>query len=124
MRAYKYLAQISCLDALVENKLAEKQRVLELGEKTQGHSKARLASLEQEIDKAVDRLVDRRRAASELLETLPVEEYTVLHQYYIRGRTMEVIAANWQPRPMTVRQVYRIKNKALGHVQTLLDAPR
>lgn len=125
MRAHKYLNQLNRLDALVNNKLKEKQQVMELWMKVgdeHGRSKAKLRELEREIDAAIDRLVDRKREAVELLEKLPTDAYKVLHQYYVQGRTMEVIAAGWQPKAITSRQAYNKKAEALRLVQSMLDA--
>ena len=122
MRAHKYLSKMNRLDATVNNKLKEKQQVMELMLKvgdTNGKSRARLRALDREIDDTIDRLVDLKREAMRLLEALPQEEYRVLHQYYVHGRTMEVIAAE---QGMSVRNTYIVKARALGLVQEMLDA--
>ena len=121
MRAHKYLNQIGRLDALVNNKLKEKQQTFELMLKVgdeHGRGKKKLRSLEKEIDVAIDRLVDLRIEAMDMLETLPTDEYRVLHQYYVQGRTMEVIAADQE---LSIRTAYRIKDRALVRVQGILD---
>ena len=121
MRAHKYLNQMNRLDALVNNKLKEKQQVLELMLKVgdaNGKSRARLRKLEKEIDSTIDRLVDLRMEAMDMLETLPTDEYRVLHQYYVQGRTMEVIAAS---QDISIRTAYRTKDRALARVQVVLD---
>lgn len=122
MRAHKYLNQMNRLEAMVNNKLKEKQQVWELWMKVgdeNGKSRAQLRKLEREIDATIDRLVDLKIEAMDMLEKLPTNEYKVLHQYYVQGRTMEVIAAGHD---MSVRQAYNIKAKALDEVQAMLDA--
>ena len=110
------------LEAMVNNKLKEKQQVWELWMKAgdeNGKSRAQLCKLEREIDVTIDRLVDLKIEAMDMLEKLPTDEYKVLHQYYVQGRTMEVIAASQN---ISVRQVYNIKAKAMGLMQAMLDA--
>ena len=122
MRAHKYLNQMNRLEAMVNNKLKEKQQVMELWMKAgdgSGKARAQLRRLEREIDAAIDRLVDLRMEAMDLLERLPTDEYKVLHQYYVQGRTMEVIAASQN---ISVRQAYNIKAKAMERIQGMLDA--
>ena len=138
MRADKYLGQLSRLDAQINNKLQEKQWVTELAlhitpsltgmprpsgtSDKVGNAAVRLAMLEREIDRIVDKLIDTRIEIVKLLETLPHDEYNVLHQYYVQGNTMEAIAAGWVPKPRSERQIYRIKHRAVRHVQAILDA--
>lgn len=138
MRADKYLGQLSRLDAQINNKLQEKQWVTELAlhitpsltgmprpsgtSDKVGNAAVRLAMLEREIDRIVDKLIDTRIEIVKLLETLPHDEYNVLHQYYVQGNTMEAIAAGWVPKPRSERQIYRIKHRAVRRVQIILDA--
>ena len=122
MRAHKYLNQMNRLEALANNKLKEKQQVLELMLKVgdaNGKSRARLRKLEKEIDATIDRLVDLRMEAMDMLEKLPTDEYKVLHQYYVQGRTMEVIAAS---QDISIRTAYSTKARALELMQAMLDA--
>lgn len=134
MRATRYLMQVRRLDARINNKLAEKQRIMDLvtgvspslsgmPRPTGNHDKigdavARLTEVEDEINRTIDRLIDVRAEVVSLLETLPTDEYNVLHQYYVQGLTVEVIAEGMA---RTERQVYRIKARALKRVQTILD---
>lgn len=116
------MSKINRLDVLVNNKLKEKQQVMELMLKVgdaNGKGRARLRTLDREIDDTIDRLVDLKREAIAMLEALPQDEYRVLHQYYVQGRTMEVIAAE---QGLSVRQTYNVKSKALHLVQGMLDA--
>lgn len=135
MRADKYLGRIRRLDVRINNKLAERQRVKELATQATSnltgmprasgnHDKigdvvARLITIEQELDQIIDRLVDVRAEVVSLLETLPADEYNVLHQYYVQGHTVEAISVDTD---RTERQVYRIKARGLKRVQAILDA--
>ena len=135
MRATKYLLQVRRLDARINNKLAEKQRIMDLvtgvspslsgmPRPTGNHDKigdaiARLTEVEEEINRVIDQLVVVRAEVVGLLETLPADEYNVLHQYYVQGLTVEVIAEGMA---RTERQIYRIKARGLKRVQAILDA--
>jgi len=121
VRAHKYLNQMGRLDALANNKLKEKQQVMDLLLKVgneHGRTRKRLRALEKEIDSIIDRLVDRKMEAMAMLEKLPTDEYKVLHQYYVQGRTMEVIAAE---QDISIRTAYRTKDRALSQIQAMLD---
>lgn len=134
MRAEAYLRRVRRLDLRVDSLLAEKRRVRELltaaspdlsgmprgsgGGDRIGGLTVRLIELEGEIDRAIDELVDARREVLARLETLPEEEYSVLHQYYLQGRTVSAIAERLH---YCERQVYRLKRSGLRHVQAQLD---
>lgn len=134
MRAAEYLGQIGRLDARINNKLREKQQIMELATKVtptlsdmprgEGVSDkvasavTRLVAIEQEIDRIVNQLVDTRAEVVGLLETLPNDEYLVLHAYYVARLTIEATA---ETMVKSVRQVYRIKSRAMRRVQAILD---
>lgn len=134
MRAAEYLGQIGRLDARINNKLREKQQIMELATKVTptlsdmprgegvtdkvANAVARLVTVEREIDQIIDRLVDTRAEVVALLEMLPHDEYLVLHAYYVTDLTVEAIADTMGK---SVRQVYRIKSRAMRHVQAILD---
>lgn len=129
------MGRVRRLDARINNNLAEKQRIRELATKATtdlsgmprasgNHDKigdvvVRLIEVEEEINRVIDELVDVRAEVIRLLETLPTDEYNVLHQYYIQGSTVEAISVRMS---RTERQVYRIKARGLKHVQAILDA--
>ena len=137
MRVVKYLERIREMDMRVDNKIAERQRILELAtvitptlsdmpkgggtaDKV-GNAAVKLAAIAVEIDNATDKFIDFRNEAIKLLEALPVNEYNVLHKHYVLYQTIEAIAEGWVPKPKTARQVYRIKARALKHAQMILD---
>lgn len=137
IRAAAYLGQIGRLNARINNLLQEKQQIMDLatnitptlsdmprGSGTSdkvGNASVKLANLEDQINRIVDQLIDTRAEIIALLETLPLDEYTVLHNYFVLGQTIEVIADNMNPKPKTPRQIYRIKARAMKHVQAILD---
>lgn len=138
MRAAEYLGQIRRLDAKINNKLTERQRIMELATRITpsmsdmprasgvsdkvGDAVLKLVALEEEINQTIDQLIDIRAEVVKLLEALPHDEYTVLHHYYVQGQTVESIADVMTPRPKTPRQIYRIKARAMRRVQSILDA--
>ena len=137
MRVVRYLEMIHEMDMRVNNKIAERERIMELatvitptlsdmpkGGGTSdkvGNAAVKLAAIAVEIDNATGRFVDFRTEAIQLIEALPANEYNVLHNHYVLYQTIDKIAENWLPKPKTARQVYRIKAKALKHAQALLD---
>ena len=138
MRADEYLSRIDRLDARIFDLLTEKQRLMEMATRLSpdmtglphasgvsdrvGSAAVELASVDEEINRTVDRLIDARAEVTALLEMLPDDEYKVLHQYYVQQRVVGAIAENWTPREITERQVFRIKARALRRVQAILDA--
>lgn len=138
MRADEYLSRIDRLDARIFDLLTEKQRLMEMATRLSpdmtglphaggvsdrvGSAAVKLASVDEEINRTVDRLIDARAEVTALLEMLPDDEYRVLHQYYVQQRVVGAIAENWTPREITERQVFRIKARAMRHVQAILDA--
>lgn len=138
MRADEYLSRIDRLDARIFDLLTEKQRLMEMATRLSpdmtglphvssvsdrvGSAAVKLASVDEEINRTVDRLIDARAEVTALLEMLPDDEYRVLHQYYVQQRVVGAIAENWTPRGITERQVFRIKARALRRVQAILDA--
>lgn len=137
IRAAAYLGQIRRLNARIKNKLQEKEQIMELATNVTptlsdmprgsgvadkvGNAGTKLAKVETEINQIIDQLIDTRAEIIELLETLPSDEYTVLHNFFVLGQTIETIAENMEPREKTARQIYRIKSKGLKHVQAILE---
>ena len=137
MRADEYLAQVRILDVRINNKIKEMQRVMDLATKITasmsgmprpsgvsdkvGEAAVRLSHLSAELDRITDELIDTRADVVKLIETLPPDEYAVLHAVYVQGQTVEEVADAWIPGPRTPRQIYRIKARAMRRVQSILD---
>lgn len=137
IRAAAYLGQIRRLNARIDNKLQEKKQIMDLATNITpvlsdmprgsgvsdkvGNAGTKLANLEKQINQIIDQLIDARDEIIRLIETLPPDEYTVLHNYFVLGQTVECIAENMKPRPKSPRQIYRIKGRAMKHVQAILD---
>jgi RNA polymerase sigma factor (sigma-70 family) len=129
MNICECLNNIKKLDQLIEAKIAERGRLIELatdisakpidgmpytntGTVSQKMQDAvlDLVVLEAEIVKAISDYTAQKQQAVSVIEKLPEKEYAVLHRYYIRGMTLEAIAEDIG---YSARQVGRIKGQAL-----------
>ncbi len=70
----------------------------------------KLASLEAETNKMIDKVVDIKREALVLVNDLTGEEKCVIERYYILGETWEQIANKMY---MSERRVYLLRKSAL-----------
>ena len=137
MDVQQWLEQVKKLDELINAKLAERQRLIEIAtdispREMDGmpHSNTGLVSqkmqnavinlvmLANEINRLVDRYVDYKAQVVKSLEKLPDKEYAVLHRYYIRYMTLEQIAEDMG---YSVRQIMRIKKKSLQNLEDVLE---
>lgn len=109
MKAKEFLMQIGKLDKIIENKEYEKQRWKDIAtsvtnqigsEKVQSsggkdkiaNAVAKYIDIEHEIDADIDKMIDIKRDVMEIIETLDVEEYDILHKRYIQGLDFYEIA--------------------------------
>lgn len=130
------LEQVKKLDELINAKLAERQRLIEIatdispkmpdgmpfsngGTVSQKMQNAviNLIECEREIDKLIDQYVDYKAQVVAVLEKLPQKQYGVLHRYYIRGMTIEQIAEDMN---YSVRQILRIKKDSLKNLEGVI----
>lgn len=136
MNVYEWLEQIPKLDEKINAKIAERDRYIAMAEdispramdgmpfsdtgmvsKKVENAVVNLVMVSQEIDRLVDQYIDRKREVVKVLEKLPAKEYGVLHRYYIQGKTLEQIADELG---YCVRQITRIKQKALQNLEDVL----
>lgn len=138
MKATDYLLQLRRLDTKINNKIWEMQQIRDLATRITsslsgmphpagvtdkvGDAAVRLSHLGAEIDQITDQLIKARQSVIQLLETLPPEEYDLLHKVYVQGLTVEEIADGKPGGQRSIRQIYRVKARALRHVQAILDA--
>lgn len=138
MKAAEFLLQLRRLDAKINNKICEMQQIRDLATRITsnlsgmphpagvtdkvGDAAVRLSHLSAEIDQITDQLIEARQSVIRLLETLPPEEYDLLHKIYVQGLTMNAIAEGKPSGQRSIRQIYRVKARALRHVQAVLDA--
>lgn len=106
--AKEYLEQIRKIDTMIENKLAEQQRCLDialnvttsLGEKVQSTPNGQRASsamdkyidLGREIDVCINELYATKQEIIKTIEQLCEPEYDVLHKMYVQYLTFDEIA--------------------------------
>lgn len=136
MDVQEWLERVKKLDELINAKLAERQRLIDIatdispkmpngippsntGTVSQKMQNAvdSLVDLEVEINKLIDQYVDYKHGVIKVLEKLPHNEYGVLHRYYIRGMTLEQVAEDMG---YCTRQVMRIKKKALKNLEDVI----
>ena len=136
MNVQVWLEQLKKLDELINAKLAERQRLIDIA--TDISSRApdgipptntgivsqkmqdaviSLIDLEKQINKLIDDYVNYKNKVIKTLEKLPSKEYGVLHRYYVRGMTIRKIAEDMN---YSERQILRIKEKALMNLEVVL----
>ena len=136
MDAKEYLRSIKKADAIINEKLRERDQlkgmrykvtqtlkpVMVSGGGSHGgftNASDRLIDLEREIDREVDRFVDLKREADVLLMQLENEQhYKVLHRYYVLFESFEKIAVDMG---YTYRNVCYLHGRALQAFQKVLD---
>jgi len=133
--AKAYLQQIKLYDTHITNKLSELSRLKELvtsitatwkddvvsssGSKDKlGDTVAKIVDLENEVNKAIDNLIDRKNQISAILEQLNDPDHVaVLHKRYVLYMTWEEIAYDMH---MTYRNVCYIHGRALQAVEEII----
>lgn len=96
-----FLNKVSKIDKLINNKLDEIQQLrslaesmsISLGERVQSSgSKHRMADvvekyveMEREVDAEIDKLLLAKKEVIEVIEQLPLDEYDILYQVYVKG---------------------------------------
>lgn len=109
----EFLNQPKKLDLLIKNKLIEKQQWRDLalgitanmeGERVQSSgSQQKMADaivkcidMEAEIDRLVDRFIDKKREVVQVIEQVesPIE-YDLLHRHYIQYHTLQEVADHY-----------------------------
>jgi DNA-directed RNA polymerase specialized sigma24 family protein len=131
-----YLEQVEKLDAIIANKLIEKQQWKDIalgitanmdGERVQSSgAKDKMASAvercvdtEAEIDSLVDKLIDTKKDVIQTIEKLySPTEYKLLHLRYIQYIPLEDIADMWGV-PYT--NITTAHGRAVKHVQAIRD---
>ena len=135
MDAKKYLMQLKKLDAMISNKMIEKEqwKTIALGTTAQmGSERVQTSSSQQkmadavgkyvdmgkEIDKIIDDLVDTRKDIISVIEQLEVIEYDILHKRYVQYLSFDDIAYDYD---RTYTWVTTIHGRALKNVQQILE---
>lgn len=129
-----FLESVERLEAIITNKLIEKQQWMDIalgitanmdGERVQSSgAKDKMASavtkcidVEAEIDGYIDKLIDRKKEVTQVIEQLySPTEYKLLHLRYVQYVPLEEIAERWGV-PYT--NITSTHNRAVKHVQAI-----
>ena len=135
-KAQKYLEKVEKLDAIITNKLIEQRQWKEIalgitanmgGEKVQSSgSQSKMADalnkcidMEAEIDRAVDKLIDKKREVIATIEALESpSEYRLLHARYIQHIELKEIAEMWGKEYTTITTMH---GRAIANVQRIME---
>lgn len=135
VEAKTYLKEARKIDSLIENKLAERERWRAIamsttqqmgGERVQSSSNpqrmadaiTKYVGIENEIDRLVDRFVDKKREIISTIEKLSQKEYDLLHKVYIQYYTLDEYAAK---KGKSYSWVTTVHGRALKKLQTILN---
>lgn len=135
MRAKEYLQQIEKLDALIKNKLIEKQQWMDVAlgitpqmsservQSTGNQQKMasaieKMVDIERELDECVDKLIDTRKEVLAVLEQLDKEEYDFLHLVYVQHYKLKDVANR---KNYSYSWATTFHGNALKSVQKILD---
>ena len=81
----------------------------------------KIIELENEINADIDKLIDDKKTCRELIERLQSNVYkVVLYRIYFEGKTLKTLANSLK---MSVRQVARIRNKAIVKIAEFSKCP-
>lgn len=134
--AQVFLERVELVDAIVHNKLIERQQWSDLamsitsnmgGEKVKSSgSQSKMADavirchdMESEIDRAVEKLVAEKREVVTTLEELDnPSDYKLLHMRYIQYIELKDIASKWGKDYTTITTYH---GRALRSLQCILD---
>ena len=135
MKVKDYLGQLEKLDALIDNKLAEKDfwwsKAINTtptlsADKVQSSSNQqkmmeaadRHMALEAEIDAYVDKLIDTKKEIIKTIELLNATEYDLLHKVYIQKWEFKDYAVH---KKKSYSWVTTVHGRALQHLQKILN---
>lgn len=136
MTAKEYMSQLEKLDAIIENKIREKERWQEIArgtgssfsdaERVQSSGNPhkmqdaviRYIGLENEIERYIDKLVDTRQEIISTIEQLNATHYDVLHKIYVQRLSLKEIAAI---KGQSYSWVTTMHGRALQNVQRILN---
>jgi len=128
MTTKEYLSQISRLDRMIKNKLAELSQLKEMSyglssmpreEKVQttpnhdkiGSAYCKIEEMEENIEKLIDEYVDKKNKIIKKIDSIEDETYyDVLFSRYIEKKTFEKIASDMH---YSFRNITRLHGKAL-----------
>lgn len=129
-----FLKQIRKLDALIKNKIAEREQwkeialgtSVQLNERVQFHgSQQKMADavgkyidIEKEIDQCIDNLIAKKQEVINVIEQLNAVEYDILHKVYVQYLTLHEVAYSIDKSYSSVTSIH---GRALVNVKKILD---
>ena len=131
-----YLNEIRHLDLLIDSKLEQVNQIRNqmiyvsptFGERVQGshdpdkftNGVAKIIELEKVINEDIDKLVDMKMKAREIIETLDtVVEKAILYKHFFEGKSFEDIAVEVN---YSVRWVYKIHGDAMDKLSVQFNS--
>lgn len=135
MKAQQYLEQVDKLEAIIQNKMIEKEQWRDIaqsitgryeGERVQSSgSKSKMADaadrmiqIDGEIDRLIGEQIEIRLDIIRTIEQLKVDDYDVLHKIYIQHKSFKEVAA---AKNKSVSWATTIHGRALQALQKVLD---
>lgn len=135
MNAKTYLQQVEKINAIIQNKLIEKEQWMSMatstttssdGERVQSSGSQqkmadaviRMVEMEEEIDRYIDILVDTKQDVIRTIEMLPVIEYDLLHKVYIQFKSIDEAA---EMMGKSYSWATTVHGRALKHVNDILN---
>ena len=136
--AREILNNIKKLDAIIQNKISEKEQWQALAFATtsrisedkvqttpnpQRKSEAmdKAIDIEIEIDRLIDRLIYEKREVIRLLEQLPAIEYDTLHRMYLQNFELDDVARRYKKSYSWAKNIHF---RAIVNLQKLLDSEK
>lgn len=136
MKAKDFLLQLPKLEALIKNKLIEKQQWKDIalgitpqmsGDRVQSSGNQqkmacaieRMVDIEKELDEFVDSLIATRNEVLSVIEQLESDEYDFLHLVYVQHFTLKEVA---NLKDYSYSWATTFHGNALKKVQKILDS--
>lgn len=136
MKAKDFLLQLPKLEALIKNKLIEKQQWKDIalgitpqmsGDRVQSSGNQqkmacaieRMVDIEKELDEFVDSLIATRNEVLSVIEQLNSDEYDFLHLVYVQHFTLKEVA---NLKDYSYSWATTFHGNALKKVQKILDS--
>lgn len=129
-----FLRQIRKLDALIKNKIAEREQwkaialgtSMQLNERVQfhgnqqkmAHAVEKYIDIEKEIDQCIDDLIAKKQEVINVIEQLNAVEYDILHKVYVQYLTLHEVAYSIDKSYSSVTSIH---GRALVNVKKILD---
>lgn len=135
MTAEEYLLNVRRYDTMIDNKLAEIDKLKRLADSISPELKNvvvsgsrnvhrvqdiwnKIIDLNREATEDIDRFIDYRQEVINTIQKLPVQEYDVLHKHYVQYMTWDQVASAMH---YSLARIMRIRKKALLNLSEILQ---